>query len=79
MFFSLKPRPFIQSSFDDMQAPRSHTCFFLFFLFFCLFGDVAFSEYFCTIPAFSLYGEYVVLRSFLANGVYLPREHELDF
>ena len=29
-----------------------------FFLFFVCFGDVAFSEYFCTISAFSLYGEY---------------------
>ena len=38
-------------------------------VYFCLFGDVAFSEYFfCTIPAFFLYGEYVV-RSFLPNGV----------
>ena len=38
---SLKPRPFVQSSFD-MQAPRySHPCFFFFF-----FGDVAFYEYF---------------------------------
>ena len=37
-------------------------------VYFCLFGDVAFSEYFfCTIPAFSLYGEYVIL------------DHGLDF
>ena len=54
-----------------------------FFLFsFCLFGDVAFSEYFfCTISAFSLYGEYVV-RSFLPDGhrgVFLPSDHGLDF
>ena len=36
---SLKPRPFVQSSFG-MQAPDSHYVFLL------LFGDVAFSEYF---------------------------------
>ena len=36
---------------------------------FSFFGDVAFSEDFCTISAFSLYGEYVVLRSFLQNSV----------
>ena len=37
---------------------------------FYFFGDFAFSEnVFCTISAFSLYGEYVV-RSFLLNGVF---------
>ena len=37
------------------------------------------SEYFfCTIAAFSLYGEYVV-RSFLPDGVFLPYAHGLDF
>ena len=37
--------------------------------FFCFFGDVAFSEYFCTITIFSLYGEYVVLNStFFPSG-----------
>ena len=46
--------------------------------FFCLFGDVAFSEYICTIFDFSLYGEYVV-RSFLPNGAFLPCHHGLDF
>ena len=73
---SLKPRPFVQSSFDVRRRSDSHTCFFLFMLFFfvCLFGDVALSEYyfyFCfrTISAFSLYGEYVV-RSFLPDGVF---------
>ena len=44
---------------------------FVFVFSFCLFGDVAFSEYFCTIAAFSLYREYVV-RSILPNGVFLP-------
>ena len=42
------------------------------------FGDVAFSEYFFSISAFSLYGEYVV-RSFLPNGVFLRCDHGLDF
>ena len=81
---SLKPRSFVQSSFD-MQAPRYPHMFlsFLFFFSFCLCGDVAFSEYFvlfyfCTIYAFSLYGEHVV-RYFLPNGVYLLCDHGLDF
>ena len=51
---------------------------FLFPVFFCFFGDVAFSEYFCTITVFSLYGEYVV-RFPLPDGVYLPCDHGLDF
>ena len=34
---SLKPRPFVQSSFDMQARPDSHTCFFLFFSFFLLF------------------------------------------
>ena len=33
---------------------------------------------FCTISAFSLYGEYVV-RSFLPNCVFLPYDYRLDF
>ena len=46
---------------------------------FSFFGDGAFSEYFfCTISAFSLYGEYIV-RSFLPNGVFLPCDNGLDF
>ena len=39
----LKPRPFVQSSFD-IGAPVAIRVSF--FLSFCLFGDVAFSEYF---------------------------------
>ena len=49
---SLNPLPFVQSFFD-MHAPRqphavnlTNVCVFLSF---CFFGDVAFSEYFCTI------------------------------
>ena len=37
-----------------------------------------FPSIFCTISAFSLYGEYVV-RSFLPNGVFLSCDHGLDF
>ena len=49
-----------------------------FFVFVSPFGDVAFSEYFCTITVFSLYGEYVE-RFFLPGGVFLPCDHGLDF
>ena len=38
------------------------------FSFSCFFGDVVFSEYFCAIAVFSLYGEYV-LRFPLPDGV----------
>ena len=69
--FSLKPRPFVQSSFD-MQHPDSHPCFFFFF------GDVAFSEYFFVSFPLSLCIEYVV-RSFLPNAVFLPCDRGLDF
>ena len=69
---SLKPRPFVQSSFD-MQAPREPHVFL-----FPFEGEVAFSEYFCTIAVFSLYGENVV-RSFLPDGVFLPCDHGLGF
>ena len=47
---------------------------FLFHPFFCFFGDVAFSDYFCTITFWSLYGEYVV-RFFFSDDVFLPCEH----
>ena len=51
---------------NSINVP-TRVSFFLFFPpFFCLFGDVAFSEYF---SPFSLYGEYVV-RSFLPDGVF---------
>ena len=66
---SLKPQPFVQSSFD-VQAPREQHVFLSFF--FRLFGDVAFSEYLCHFR-FLLYVEYVV-RSFLPNDVLQPKE-----
>ena len=50
------------------------TLVFFFFSLFCLFGDVAFSQYFFVffvpfIAASSLYGEYVVpVRYFLPNN-----------
>ena len=68
---SLKPRPFVQSSFDVCRRPDSHTFSF------CLLTDVAFPSIFRTIAVF-LYGEYVV-RFFLPNGVFLPCDHGLDF
>ena len=42
------------------------------------YGDVALSEYFCTIVVFSLYGGYVV-RFLLPDGVFLPCDHGSDF
>ena len=66
MLSSLKPRPFVQSSFD-MQAPLSYTCF----CFALFFGDVAFSEYILYHFRFLFVWtiEYVV-RSFLQNIVF---------
>ena len=40
--------------------------------------SVAFPEYFCTITVLSLYGEYVACFP-LPHGVFLPRDHGLDF
>ena len=54
---------------------HSRTCFFFSFFFLDL---SLFPSTFCTISAFSLYGEYVI-RSFLPNGVFLPCDHGLDF
>ena len=58
----------------------THTCFFFFGFFLSLFPSI-----FCTISAFSLYGEYVV-RSFLPDGllyfvfcIFQPCDHGLDF
>ena len=45
---------------------------------FVYLGMSLFPSIFCTIAAFSLYGEYVV-RSFLPDGVFLPCNHGLDF
>ena len=76
---SLKPRPFVQSSFDMQARPDSQHAFHSFYFFFPLLGDVAYSEFvFVPFPPFSLYGEYVV-RSFLPNGVFLPCDQGLDF
>ena len=70
----LKPRHFVQSSFD-MQTPRKPHVFLSIFSF-VGFGDVAFSEYFLFL--FFLYGEYAV-RSLLRNGVFLRCDHGFDF
>ena len=59
----------------------SHTCFFLFLfsIFSCLIGDVAFSEFFLYHLRFLFVGEYVVSH-FLPNGVFfLPCDHGLNF
>ena len=64
---SLKPRP---SSFNRpsiCRRPDSHTCLKKKKLELLLFPSI-----FCTISAFSLYGEYV-------DGVFLPFDHGLDF
>ena len=45
---------------------------------FVYFEMSLFPSIFCAIPAFSLYGEYVV-RFFLPNGVFLPCDHRLYF
>ena len=76
----MKPRPYVQSSFD-MQAARIAIRVFSFFL----FNEksersVAFSEYFLYHFRFlfCMEREYVV-RSFLPDGVFLPCDHGLDF
>ena len=43
------------------------------------FGDVVFSEYFCTITVFSLYVESTSHGFPLPDGIVLPRDHGLDF
>ena len=77
---SLKSPPFVQSFFVRRCvcapiATRSYLttvcalfCFSFFGFSSCLFGDVAFSEYFCTIAVSSWYGEYFV-RFFLPDCV----------
>ena len=77
---SLKPRPFVQSSFD-MQAstPMATRVSFSFF------GHVAFSEFFlfCIVFRFLCMDITIedVVRSSLPNGVFLPinSDHGLDF
>ena len=71
---SLKSQPFVQSSFDIAGAPIATRVSF------CLFGDLAFSEYFLYHFRFLFVWtiEYVV-RSFLPNDVFLPCDHGLDF
>ena len=76
MLSSLKPRPFVQSSFD-VQAPRSPHVLRVSFSF---FGNAAFSEYFLYHFRFLFVWTIEhVERSFLPNGVFLPCDHGLDF
>ena len=73
---SLKPRPFVHSSFN-MQAFRYPHVFLSFFLFpfFCLFGDIAFSEYFSHVLR-SESTSYVLSFRML---FFVPCDHGLDF
>ena len=61
------------------QLPNNCLCPSLVFVsfFFSFFADVAFSEYFCTVTVFSLYGEYVVCFP-LPDGVFVCCDHGLD-
>ena len=56
---------------DSHTQPNNYLRPFFVFLssLFCFFGDVAFSEYFCTITISSLYGENVVCFPLLPDGV----------
>ena len=77
LMLSLKPRPFVQSSFD-MQAPRQPHVFSFFFPFVCL--EMAFfPSIFCTIAVFSLFREYLVCSFLSNNDVFLSCDHGLDF
>ena len=82
MLFSLKTRPFVQSSFDIKASRYTHVFLsFSFFLFVYLETSLfpSFSFLFLgTISAFCLYREYVV-RSLLPDGVFSTHDHGLDF
>ena len=72
---SIHPRGEIVGMFRCFATVRysTTTVCVLFCFCFCFFGDVAFSEYLCTIviTVLSLHGEYVV-RFSLPGGVFLP-------
>ena len=55
---SLKPRPFVQSSFDMQAGHPIATRVSLFFIFVYLGMSLFFRFFFGTIAVFSLYGEY---------------------
>ena len=63
---------------EDTTVGYSHTRVSFFFLLLFIWRCRFFREFFCTISAFTLYGEYVV-RFFLPDGVFLSCDHELDF
>ena len=58
-----------------LQTIKTVLCPFLF----CFFVGVAFSEYFCTIAVFSLYGEDGLVRFSLPDGGFLRCDSWLDF
>ena len=66
-------RPIVLHSSICMR-PDSH----VFLPFYPFFLDVAFSQYFCNIIVFSLYGEYVA-RFPISDGVFLNCDHGLGF
>ena len=51
----------------------------IFFLPFVYSEILFFPSIFCTIAVFSMYGEYIVVRCFLPDGVFLLCDHGLDF
>ena len=68
---SLKPRPFVQSFFDNMQAPRQPHVFLFYFFPFVSLDLSLFPSIFCAIAVFSLCVDCAV-RFFLPGGVFLP-------
>ena len=74
---SLKPRPFIQSFFILRYAGASIATRVFFLSSFCLFGDVAFSEYFLYHCRFSLCMESTTSYVFPFRMVFCG--HGLDF
>ena len=69
--FLLKPRRFVQSSFD-MQAPLLPHILLSFFFSFVYLEMSLFPSIFCTIAVFFLYGEY----GFPSQWRFLPCDHE---
>ena len=78
----LNPRLFVQLFFD-MHAPRQPhavtlqlSVFFVCLVSFCVFGDVAFSEYY--VPLRFPFCIDSALYVFLPDGAVLPCDHGLD-
>ena len=67
---ALPPKKVVQS---NASSPTIRCCLFLF----CLSGDVAFSEYCCTIVVSSLCGEHVVHFCLPGGVLFPPCDHGL--